>query len=203
MGYLRRKARDSYKTSAELDKTLAEASQFYSELRRRVAEEDGLDPDEAAINPELVKLKERYGDELPGEIYGLTAQQILAEMGEPGKNEGGPADDPDEAEPTKQPGRKVLAPRTKSDQTVIPTPSARPTPKSRSRPVRKATRGSKVTAPSGGKQPTTGSPGRLVTLELPEGLLASIDEHIEEGEYSSTDDFVKEAVRDKLRSLRM
>ena len=202
MGYLRRKARDSYKTSSELDKTLAEASQFYAELRRRVAEEDGLDPDKAAINPELAKLKERYGDELPGEISGLTAQEVLAQMAEDGEGESDEDLEDEEApEPQGQTGRKPLTPRPRPASAGERPP--RPRPKVRSKPGRKVAKPTQtaVSAPLR-KRPAKGSPGRLVTLELPDGLLASIDEQIEAGDYTSIDDFVKEAVRDKLRSLR-
>lgn len=205
MGYLRRKARDRYKTSAELDRTLAEASQFYAQMRRKVAEEDGLDPDQAAINPELAKLKERYGDELPGEITGLTAQQVLARMAE---EEDGLDEEVGEGvgkveAPKVKTGRKALTPRSRPDGPDDLPVKIGHAPRSGAKPSRKANKTARtVPSPPMRKRPAKGSPGRLVTLELPEGLLASIDEQIEAGEYSSIDDLVKEAVREKLRALR-
>ncbi len=185
MGYLRRKTQ--YKTSAELDKTLSDASQFYSDLRRRVAEEDGLDPDEAAINPELSLLRERYGDRMPGKIPGHQPRDLLnPEARSEGRTDEMAGDISKASPPYPRPATRK------------PTTERRKTKPQSKKAVKRTTTGQTRPSP----RPGAGMAGRLVTLELPEGLLKGMDEYIEAGEYSSRDDFIKEAVRDKLRTLR-
>lgn len=186
MGILQKRSRDKYRPSSELDEALAESSRFYAQMRQKIAEEDGLDPDEVAENPELRRLQETYGDELGEELPEKYPYDVEEE-------EAGIESRPSQSPPITT-RRKPLQTRAVAEQARRPPP--RP-------PARKVARKQPSRTPRRQEPtPTTSGAGRLLTVEMPDGLLGGIDEQVEAGLYSSRDDFLKEAVRDKLRDLR-